>query len=58
MDTHAQKLGIWGWNDFHANEFAAKVPIMHSQNFEFLRENYSELADLPSVTRFRIPRGL
>lgn len=46
MDTHAQKLGIWGWNDFHANEFAAKVPIMHSQNFEFLRENYSELADL------------
>jgi len=37
---------MWGWNDFHAEDFAAKVPVMQSQNFEFLRKGNSELADL------------
>jgi type I restriction enzyme R subunit len=40
------KTDNWTWKVFQAMECAAKVPVMHSQNFEFLRKDYSELADL------------
>lgn len=34
------------WNCFHGGEIDVKVLVMESKNFEFLRKDYGELADL------------
>jgi type I restriction enzyme R subunit len=46
MKSSTDKIPLGAWKYFHDEDFGAKVLVMQSQNFEFLREDHGELADL------------
>lgn len=48
--TSSDKNDFKAWNNFDVMENAAKFPTMQSHNFEFLRKDYPELANLGGFT--------